>query len=301
MLAAIDIFSQMCTYMSTPDFVLRLYASHSDFACNLPSKQRAREFVEELLSILFPHFINQKYMGVDDIADHISELEGDLTALLHPLESCAGDRATTIARSFFEHLPHIYDMLRLDAEAIHQGDPAATTVDEVILTYPGFYAIAVYRIAHALYTLGVPILPRVFTEFSHERTGIDIHPGAHIGKSFCIDHGTGIVIGETTRIGDHVKLYQGVTLGALSVDKSLALTKRHPTIEDNVVIYSHATILGGATVIGHDSVVGGNVWITESVPPHTKVYHHAQVKVRSGTMPEAGFYEQSNDSEHTGA
>ncbi len=287
--------------MHTNDFISRLYASHCDFACNLPSKQRAREFAEELLSILFPHFINQKYTGVEDIADHLNEVEGDLAALLHPLESCAGDRAVIIARTFFEHLPGIYDLLLLDAEAIHRGDPAATTIDEVILTYPGFYGIAVYRIAHELYSLGVRILPRVFTEFSHERTGIDIHPGAHIGKSFCIDHGTGIVIGETTRIGDNVKLYQGVTLGALSVDKNLALTKRHPTIEDNVVIYSHATILGGQTVIGHDSIVGGNVWITDSIAPYTKVYHHAQVKVRSGTTPEAGFQEQSNTSWHTGA
>lgn len=287
--------------MSTSDFVSRLYTSHSNFACNLPSKQRAHEFAEEILSVLFPHFINQQYEGEADIADHLTELEGDLRALLHPLESCAGGKGVAIARTFFECLPGIYSMLLLDAEAIHRGDPAATTVDEVILTYPGFYAIAVYRIAHELYSLGVNILPRVFTEFSHERTGIDIHPGATIGKSFCIDHGTGIVIGETAHIGNNVKLYQGVTLGALSVDKSLARTKRHPTIEDNVVIYSHSTILGGDTVIGHDSTVGGNVWITESVPPHTKVYYHARTKVRSGTEPGTGFTEHSNDSWHTGA
>lgn len=287
--------------MSTPSFVSRLYASHADFARNLPSKQRAQEFAEELLAVLFPHFINQTYTGEADIADHLHEMEGDLVALLRPLESCANDRAESIAHAFFERLPAIYDSLLLDAEAIHRGDPAATTIDEVILTYPGFYAIAVYRIAHALYAMGVRILPRVFTEFSHEKTGIDIHPGAHIGRSFCIDHGTGIVIGETTSIGNGVKLYQGVTLGALSVEKNLALTKRHPTIEDNVVIYSHATILGGETTIGHDSIVGGNVWVTESIPPYTKVYHHAQTKVRSGAAPNAGFHEHNNNSWHTGA
>ena len=172
-------------------------------------------------------------------------------------------------------------MLWLDAEAILKGDPAAESVDEVVSAYPGFAAIAIYRIAHEFYELSVPIFPRILSEVAHQRTGIDIHPGATIGQSFFIDHGTGIVVGETTVIGEHVKLYQGVTLGALSVDKSLSSSKRHPTIEDNVVIYSNATILGGGTIIGHDSVIGGNVWLTQSVPPFSVVFNKSEVKVRN--------------------
>lgn len=277
--------------MNNPEFISRLYQTHTHFACNLPSRQRAQEFIEELLSILFPHFLNQKYTDEADIADHLAEVRDDLVALLRPLESLPGTHSPAeVADTFFGHLPAIYDLLLSDARAIHEGDPAAVSVDEVILTYPGFFAIAVYRISHALYSLGVRLLPRVFTEFVHQRTGVDIHPGAQIGRSFCIDHGTGIVIGETTVIGDNVKVYQGVTLGALSVDKNLARTKRHPTIGHNVVIYANATILGGDTVIGHDSVIGGNVWLTESVPPYTRVYHQAQTRVRSaGTVADEGI------------
>ena len=149
-----------------------------------------------------------------------------------------------------------------------------------MVAYPGFYATAVYRLSHLLWKEGVKILPRVFTEYAHSKTGIDIHPGAVIGEAFSIDHGTGIVIGETTIIGNHVKLYQGVTLGALNVTKEDALNKRHPTIEDNVTIYSSATILGGDTIIGHDSIVGGNVWLTYSVQPYSVVYHKSEIKVR---------------------
>ena len=153
----------------------------------------------------------------------------------------------------------------------------------MVRTYPGFYAISFYRLAHCLVKLDVPLLPRILTEHAHSKTGIDIHPGAEIDEYFHIDHGTGIVIGETSQIGKHVKLYQGVTLGALSVAKSMADTKRHPTVEDNVVIYSGATILGGYTVIGHDSVIGGNVWITASVEPHSTVYHTPMIKVSKNT------------------
>ncbi|MFD2144654.1 serine O-acetyltransferase [Mucilaginibacter antarcticus] len=149
----------------------------------------------------------------------------------------------------------------------------------MIRTYPGFFAISCYRLAHSLYKHEVPLLPRILTEYAHSKTGIDIHPAAEIGEYFYIDHGTGLVIGETTVIGKHVKLYQGVTLGALSVDKSMADTKRHPTVEDNVVIYSGATILGGETVVGYDSIIGGNVWLTKSVEPHSRVYHAPTVKV----------------------
>jgi len=185
-----------------------------------------------------------------------------------------------VVASLAAELPGLYRRLLLDAEAIVAGDPAAESLDEVVAAYPGFLAIAIHRVAHELHRLGVRILPRLLAEVAHTRTGIDIHPGATIGRSFCIDHGTGIVVGETAVIGDEVKLYQGVTLGALSVAKSAAGTKRHPTIGDRVVIYANATVLGGDTVVGHDSVVGGNVFLTGSVPPNSIVYQTSQVRVR---------------------
>ena len=178
-------------------------------------------------------------------------------------------------------LPGIYELLRADAAAILTGDPAAESLEEVLAAYPGFVAIAVHRLAHGLHSLAVPILPRLLAEVAHTRTGIDIHPGAQLGRSFCIDHGTGVVIGETAVIGDDVKIYQGVTLGALSVAKDSAGRKRHPTIEDRVVLYANATVLGGDTTVGHDSIIGGNVWLTTSVPPSSYVYHTSQVRVRS--------------------
>jgi serine O-acetyltransferase len=192
-----------------------------------------------------------------------------------------------VARRFMEQLPEAYRKLTLDAEALFKGDPAAESVDEVIVAYPGFYAIAVYRIAHILYELQVPLIPRLLGEHAHKRTGIDIHPGAKIGESFFIDHGTGVVIGETCVIGSNVKIYQGVTLGALQVSRSLRFKKRHPTIGDNVVIYAAATILGGATTVGNDSVIGGNVWLTESVPSGSIVYHKSEVRVRSNGQADA--------------
>ena len=180
------------------------------------------------------------------------------------------------AIQFLEHLPELRKELALDVQAAYDGDPAVRNLDEVIFCYPGLEAVTIYRLAHVLYQLQIPFVPRMMTELAHSRTGIDIHPGAMIGKHFFIDHGTGVVIGETCEIGDHVKLYQGVTLGALSFatdgDGHLVRgTKRHPTINDRVVIYANATILGGATVIGHDCVIGSNVWLTRSVDPHTTV------------------------------
>jgi serine O-acetyltransferase len=177
-----------------------------------------------------------------------------------------------------DRLPALEEALALDARATCDADPAAKGLDEVFLAYPGFFALACYRIAHALAGLGVSLLPRLITEFAHRETGIDIHPGARIGRSLAIDHGTGIVIGETTAIGDRVRLYQGVTLGALSVRKDLAQQKRHPTIEDDVIIYANATILGGDTVVGAASVIGGNVWLTHSVPAGSIVTHGATVE-----------------------
>jgi serine O-acetyltransferase len=182
---------------------------------------------------------------------------------------------------FMDALGGIYALLQRDAQALYEGDPAARSLDEVILTYPGFYAVATYRLAHALHGLGLPLVPRLLTEMAHRHTGVDIHPGARIGERFVIDHGTGVVIGETCVIGSGVKLYQGVTLGALTVEKELADHRRHPTLEDRVVVYANATILGGGTVIGHDSVIGGNAWITASVPPHSLVSRKSEVRVRS--------------------
>ena len=181
----------------------------------------------------------------------------------------------------------MYEALLKDAEAILQFDPAAESIEEVLVAYPGFYATAVYRLSNILWRHGVKILPRVFAEYAHSKTGIDIHPGATIGSSFFIDHGTGVVIGESAVIGNHVKIYQGVTLGALSVNKDQAKSKRHPTIEDNVVIYSGATILGGDTVIGENSVIGGNVWLTNSVLPQSIVYHKSEISIRDkNPLPE---------------
>lgn len=183
-------------------------------------------------------------------------------------------RAQEVCDGFWKRLPEIWEIVDSDLEAALEGDPAACSKEEVLLAYPGFFATTVYRLAHELYALGVPILPRLMTEYAHSKTGIDIHPGAHIGKSFFIDHGTGVVIGETSEIGEHVKLYQGVTIGALSTSggRKLAGVKRHPTIEDYVTIYAGATVLGGETVIGKNSVIGGNMFIINSVPESAKVY-----------------------------
>ena len=192
-----------------------------------------------------------------------------ISSLLSASDLCA--EAEVLSERLLEHLPQLRSQLILDAQAALAGDPAASNIEEVILTYPGFEAVTTHRFAHLLYNEGVPYLPRALSEYAHARTGIDIHPGAQIGASFFIDHGTGVVIGETTEIGDRVKVYQGVTLGALSVRRSLSGYKRHPTIEDDVIIYAGATVLGGDTMIGAGSVIGGNVWIVSSIPPQSTV------------------------------
>jgi serine O-acetyltransferase len=189
-------------------------------------------------------------------------------------------KAKDIAVEFIEHLPEIRRQLVTDVEATFLNDPAARNLGEVIFCYPAIRAISNYRMAHKLLQLEVPLIPRFISEMAHSETGIDIHPRAQIGEQFTIDHGTGVVIGSTSIIGKNVKIYQGVTLGALQVEKSLASTKRHPIIEDNVIIYAGSTVLGGKTVIGHDSVIGGNVWLTESVPPNSVVYHKSDVHIR---------------------
>ena len=257
---------------------------------NLPGRESIDNIVRGLEELLFPGFLENLNTDKESLRkvtaekvnilaqEMIREVEKSLafSARLGVL-NCGnkGCRAVAalVADEFFEELPKIRIILGKDLQAAVSGDPAAISADEVILSYPGFQAIAVHRIAHFFWTRQVPLIPRMMSELIHRRTGIDIHPGAEIGESFFIDHGTGIVFGETTVIGKNVKIYQGVTLGALSVKKGESGKKRHPTIEDNVTIYANATILGGETVIGHDSVIGGNVWIIQSVPPGSKVYN----------------------------
>ncbi len=241
----------------------------------LPGVDEIDSFLERLLQFLFPELNNVRFETQASFTGEMNLLKADFERLLAKTKACDKTEVLSICQRFFDGLEEVYDRCMEDGEAILQGDPAAVDLKEVIRAYPGFYAISVYRIAHAIYELEVPYLPRIFTEHAHSRTGIDIHPGATIGSSFCIDHGTGVVIGETTEIGDSVKIYQGVTLGALSVNKNQAKTKRHPTIEDGVIIYAGATILGGSTTVGAKSIIGGNVWLTEGVPAASRVYYES--------------------------
>ena len=216
---------------------------------------------------------------MSEIEAELIQLRSEIRNIMNATKACQDCDNDEKANLFFEELPQLYALLNTDIKAILDGDPAAKSEFEIIRAYPGFYAISFYRLAHALLKLDIPLIPRILTEYAHSKTGIDIHPGAEVGEYLYIDHGTGIVIGETAKIGNHVKFYQGVTLGALSVDKSMTSVKRHPTVEDNVVIYAGATILGGETVIGHNSIIGGNVWLTKSVPPYSTVYHESKAKV----------------------
>jgi len=255
-------------------FLKQLFEAHKVCpAC--PTPEQVGSFFDKVLGVLFPDLSSKVFETQAELDFHIVNLKEELYEMLYMYPNRETINATNKADVFFKELPSIYEMLRKDVKAMYAGDPAAQSENEVIRSYPGFYAIAAARIANALYKQDVKIIPRMITEHAHGKTGVDIHPGATLGEGFCIDHGTGVVIGETTHIGNFVKIYQGVTLGALSVDKSLASTKRHPTIGDNVVIYSGATVLGGETVIGHDSIIGGNTWVTRSVPPHSKIYYQA--------------------------
>jgi len=243
-----------------------------------PLKRDVAAFADALLGILFPQLSDDALATPDDLAARLVLVRRDLRRLVEPLTDAA--TADRVIVAFAESLPRVHSALLEDGEAILAGDPAAESLDEVVAAYPGFLAIAIHRLAHELYALAVPILPRLLAEVAHTRTGIDIHPGATIGRGFCIDHGTGIVVGETALIGNSVKLYQGVTLGALSVVKDLAGRKRHPTIEDRVVIYANATVLGGDTVVGHDSIVGGNVFVTSSIAHGSVLYQTSRSRVR---------------------
>ncbi len=246
--------------------------------CSLPDAGSTRDFVRKLFDILFickSEADNNEF----EIEAALKKLEKQLQLLLQPVlfEISFSEKQSDI---FFKNIPALYQKLLLDAKALYDADPAAKNIDEVLVAYPGFFAIAAHRIAHQLQLQKIPLLPRIISEYAHSKTGIDIHPGAAIGNSFAIDHGTGIVIGETATIGNYVKIFQGVTLGALSVQKEKASEKRHPTIEDNVVIYSGATILGGETIVGHDSVIGGNVWLTKSVLPFSIVFQKADITIQ---------------------
>lgn len=233
----------------------------------------------ELVRLLYPELSKQFFSSPLQFEAAFDGLKDRLVNILESTNGCQDCDNKAKAKTFFGQLPEIYRLLNADITAINEGDPAAKSEFEVIRTYPGFFALCFYRIAHALLLLDIPLLPRILTEYAHSQTGIDIHPGAEIGEYMYIDHGTGTVIGETCRIGNHVKLYQGVTLGALSVDKTMSDIKRHPTVEDHVIIYSGATILGGDTTIGHHSIIGGNVWLTKSVQPYSVVYHKAEIEI----------------------
>ena len=250
--------------------------------CPPPDRLTVVRIVKALQAALFPLCFRRELPGQSDsvlLACTLEELNGQISSAMrfvHLGEKEADEAAEAAVEAFARRLPEVKQLLLLDIEALYEGDPAASRREEVMICYPGFYAISIYRLAHELYRLKVPLIPRIMTEFGHEKTGIDIHPGATIGEYFFIDHGTGIVIGETTVIGDHVKLYQGVTLGAKSFEldengNPVKNIKRHPDIGNRVVIYANATILGGNTVIGDDCVIGGNSWLTHSVPAGSTV------------------------------
>ncbi len=233
------------------------------------------------------NFTNKLFYTLFDIDTKVDENLSILESSFDELVNLACWELTKPCKKLWNNyvakLPSVLEKLNLDAEATVECDPASLSIEEVYMAYPGFYAIAIYRLAHELHKMGFPLVPRLMTEYAHRQTGVDINPGATIGDYFHIDHGTGIVIGETAIIKNNVKIYQGVTLGGLYVAKNLQKTKRHPTIENNVTIYASATILGGNTVIGENSIIGGNAWITSSVPANSTVYHTPEIKIK--TLP----------------
>ena len=260
----------------TDRIVQKTAGSFSVGGRQVPDGETIAAIVVDTLSLLFPGFFKTEPPVLETIAARLAE-QTDIALRLSVTEETVRD-AEEITAAYISRLPEIKRILLTDVEAMYEGDPAAKSREEIILCYPGFKAIAIYRLAHVLYDMDVPFIPRMMTEFAHEKTGVDIHPGAQIGEYFFIDHGTGIVIGETTVIGDHVKIYQGVTLGAKSfeVDKNgkpVKNIKRHPNIGNNVVIYANATILGGKTYIGDNSIIGASTWIVESMPAGSRILH----------------------------
>ena len=261
------------------NFPKKLLSQTQTFCREVPSIAKTHHFINEIINLLFP-IRTERIVSLTQLEAKWEDIQHQFAELVKPLQPMLNKPSEEIVNDFFSSISTIHDKLIKDADAYLKFDPAAKCPEEIILCYPGYYALSIYRLSHVLYKMSIPILPRVISEYAHTKTGIDIHPGASIGNHFFIDHGTGIVIGETTIIGNNVKIYQGVTLGALYVGKELANVKRHPTIEDNVIIYAGSTILGGETVIGHDTVVGGNCWITESVLPLSVVYHRPSIVIR---------------------
>ena len=302
-----------------PELTRRIVQTYTDVPtinhlghCPLPKYDAVVEIIEGLKEIMYPGYRRREGLHLGNVMYHVGDLVDGLhdklttqigRALRHEARAkCESDTdyealGQAVAIRFLEQLPDVRRVLATDVQAAFEGDPAVTKPDEIIFCYPGLEAITVYRLAHELYKLEVPLIPRMMTEWAHSKTGIDIHPGAKIGHHFFIDHGTGVVIGQTCEIGNHVKLYQGVTLGALSFQLDgeghlVRGVKRHPTIEDRVVIYANATVLGGKTVVGHDAVIGSSVWITESVAPKTTVVlkkPELRMKLPSDMVPEANY------------
>jgi serine O-acetyltransferase len=283
----------------------------------LPSREAIVEILESVLDLMYPGYFGRRDLNIDNLNAHIAQAVAALGPKIErEMEHClcygrerestrldvgeCAPRACELTQVFLRRLPQIRGLLVRDVQAAFDGDPAATNLDEVILAYPGLLAVSVYRIAHALYDLGVPMMARIMTEWAHSKTGCDIHPGAKIGAAFFIDHATGVVIGETTDIGEGVKLYQGVTLGALSFPRDSAGQlirgkKRHPTVESGSTLYANATVLGGQTIVGAGSVIGGSVFLTHSVPPRSRVSlkePELRVATRDGAVePDAIYFD----------
>lgn len=270
--------------------------------CPLPSYRDVVEIIKDLYELAYPGYGRHQKLNSDNALYHVGHLVDDLdirlkTQILRAIrnsndcsEDAAARQAADLSMAFLEKIPHVRAILATDVKAAFEGDPAARNYSEIVFCYPGIAAMTLFRFAHEMHLLGVPLIPRMMTEYAHSKTGIDIHPGATIGKRFFIDHGTGVVIGETTEIGEDVKIYQGVTLGALSFPRDESTgdivrgTKRHPTLENHVVIYANATILGGNTRIGHHAVIGSSAWITRSVAPYTTVtIENPKLRYRDGS------------------
>jgi serine O-acetyltransferase len=260
------------------DFAQFIYNTKRNSFAVIPERTHSEKIIDKLMTLLFGQGCSKNELMITDC---LVSLKKELKSLIKICYQKDDIKAGSKTNEFFANLIPVYNLLLQDASFIEASDPATRSIDEVIITYPGFYAIAVHRFAHELYKLKIPFLPRLLSEYAHSRTGIDIHPGATIDSPFSIDHGTGVVIGETAIIGKGVKVYQGVTLGALAVEKSHASKKRHPTIGDSVVLYAGCTILGGQTDIGHHSIIGGNVWLTTSVAPYSVVMNTARNRIQN--------------------
>ncbi|WP_035647075.1 serine O-acetyltransferase EpsC [Flavobacterium sp. ASV13] len=268
-------------------FYQEIAKQHHDLVI-LPEKKLIHQFIDDLFVILFSN-TSKSLESEATIKYKFNQLEKQFDELVLDFSPKSDQKQQT--KNFFEAIPKLHKKALNDAVTIFTKDPAAKSLEEVLYSYPGFFAIAVYRFSHQLWEQDLKLLARTISEYAHIKTSIEIHPGAQIGKDFAIDHGTGIVIGETTIIGDNVQIYQGVTLGALSVKKDEAFIKRHPTIEDNVIIYANSTILGGQTTIGKDSIIGGNVWLTYTIPSNSVVYHKNEIKIRDNNpFPAPIFY-----------